>query len=76
MEPLDTTKKHKIAALTTLMISRGMFSRDHISPPHASDPAPLLHTHVDSGVSYFTWETVASTLAQLPKLLLRVAAHV
>jgi hypothetical protein len=28
---LERAKKHKIAALTTLMISRGMFSRDHIS---------------------------------------------
>jgi len=35
MEPLETAKKHKIAALTTLMISRGMFSRDHISTPYA-----------------------------------------
>ena len=34
MEPLETTKKHKIAALTTLMISRGMFSRDRISTPY------------------------------------------
>jgi hypothetical protein len=34
MEPLETTKKHKIAALTTLMIRRGMFSRDHISTPY------------------------------------------
>jgi hypothetical protein len=34
MEPLETTKKHKIAALTTLMISRGMFSCDHISTPY------------------------------------------
>jgi hypothetical protein len=33
MELLETAKKHKIAALTTLMISRGMFSRDHISAP-------------------------------------------
>ena len=30
---LERAKKHKIAALTTLMISRGMFSRDHISTP-------------------------------------------
>jgi hypothetical protein len=28
---LETTKTHKIAALTTLMISRGVFSRDHFS---------------------------------------------
>jgi hypothetical protein len=31
IELLETAKKHKIAALTTLMISRGVFSRDHIS---------------------------------------------
>jgi hypothetical protein len=29
----ERAKKHKIAALTTLMMSRGMFSRDHISTP-------------------------------------------
>jgi hypothetical protein len=29
----ERAKKHKIAALTRLMISRGMFSRDHISTP-------------------------------------------
>jgi hypothetical protein len=34
MEPLETAKKHKIAALTTLMTSRGMLSRDHISTPY------------------------------------------
>jgi hypothetical protein len=30
---LERAKKNKIAALNTLMISRGMFSRDHISTP-------------------------------------------
>jgi hypothetical protein len=38
MEPLETAKKHKIAALTTLMISKGMFSRDHNLDALRSDP--------------------------------------
>jgi hypothetical protein len=33
IELLETAKKLKIAALTTLMISRGVFSRDHILTP-------------------------------------------
>jgi hypothetical protein len=33
MELPETAKKHKIATLTTLMISSGVFSRDHISAP-------------------------------------------
>jgi len=32
----ETAKRHKIAALIALMISRGMFSRDHISTPSQS----------------------------------------
>jgi hypothetical protein len=31
MELRETTKRHMIPTLTTLMISRGTFSRDHIS---------------------------------------------
>ena len=66
IELLETAKRHKIAALTTLMISRGVFSRDHISTlptgcqrlglyETRSDMQSLLQEQVGNRVNEFTW---------------------